>query len=125
MQFGAFSDMKHLYVDTPRTDFEPGQEAIIFKRVLHKMPAAQRDLAIENATKALVKGGVLLFIDEFHHPMKHGKPSDDYPYRKSTLRGDLGINYERDLLFEGALRVHLETGYDSGMYGFMYRKIVD
>ncbi len=125
MRFGAFKDMRHTYVDAPRTDFEPGQEAIIFTRVLHKMPDAQRDLAIENATKALVKGGVLLFIDEFHHPMKNGKPSEDYPYRKSTLRGDLGINYERDLLFEGALRVHLEQGFDSGMYGFMYRKIVD
>ncbi len=125
IRFGAFKDMKHLVVDSPRADFEPGQEAIIFTRVLHDMPDSMRDMAIENATKALVKGGVLLFIDEFHHPTRNGRTSKDYPYRKSTLRGDLGINYERTLLFEGALRVHLEEGYDSGMYGFMYRKIED
>lgn len=125
IKFGAFADMNMLVVDAPRADFPPGQEAIVFTRVLHDMPPAQRDMAIENAIQSLAKGGVLLFIDEFHHPMRHGKPSKEFPYRKSTLRGDLGINYERDLLFEGALRVHLEQGYDSGMYGFMYRKISD
>jgi SAM-dependent methyltransferase len=125
IKFGAFEDMKHTIVDAPMAEFEPGQEAIIFTRVLHDMPDAMRDMAIRNATESLVKGGVLLFIDEFHHPMRNGKSSKDYPLRKSTLRGDLGINYERDLLFEGALRVHLQEGFDSGMYGFMYRKIVD
>lgn len=124
--FEPFEEMKHIIVDMPRIDFQPGDEAIIFTRVLHDMPDSLRDLSINNAIKSRRKGGVVIFIDEFHHPMKSAtQSSKPHPYRKSSLRGDLGINYERDLLFEGALRVPIESGYDSGMYGFMYRKIVD
>jgi SAM-dependent methyltransferase len=123
IQFEPFVNMKPNIVDRPKTEFMRGQTAIVLSRIVHDMNDNERFVMIENAVNALKKGGVLLLIDEFHHPMKTAtESSKPHPWKKSALRAEM-TRYENKVMFESALRVPLLDGHDSGMYGFMYRKL--
>ncbi len=126
VEFGPFSKMNPLIITDPSFKFDKGEkyDAIIIRRILHDMRDDIRQGMIRNAIASLRMGGVLLFVDEWHPPMKTNyEQSKRYPIGKSALRGHLNSFFQRCLMFEGLHRVAIKPGYDNGMWSIGYRKV--
>lgn len=92
-------------------------DTIVLKQVLHEMDDTARQALIKKAIDSLNLGGAIMFIEEW--PPKNAKqPLSSREFRNATMR-----LYERELVFEGALRQTIMPEYDSGMYGYLYRKM--
>lgn len=126
IEFKPFQSMKQTIITDPNFKFDKSEkhDAIIIRRVLHDLRDDIRQDMIRNAIAALKMGGVLLFVDEWHPPMKSKyEQSKRYPIGKSALRGHLNSFFQRCLMFEGLHRVAIKPGYDNGMWAIGYRKV--
>ncbi len=126
VDFQPFSTMDPLIITDPnfRFDREEKHDAIIIRRILHDMRDDIRQRMIRHAVASLRMGGVLLFVDEWHPPMKSKfEQSKRYPIGKSALRGHLNSFFQRCLMFEGLHRVGIREGFDNGMWAIGYRKV--
>lgn len=93
---------------------------IILTGVLHDRNHDERKEMVVSMMEALENGGSLMLIDEWEPPAGSRKP-----LRKSQLRDVLMEKYQSGhrVIFESMLRQHIMEGFDSGMYGWHYRKI--
>ncbi len=87
---------------------------------MHRMECTARVRFIEEAVDVLNVGGTLLIVDEWHPP--DDKKESPYPVSKRKMRDEVLEPVRENLVFEGALRETILTGFDSGMYGYAYRK---
>ncbi len=89
----------------------------ILAGILHSLSDEQRMLMIRNVVNSLNSGGSIMFIDEWDPPS-----SSPNPIQKRTLRDTVIEAFHQQLLFQGALRETVLPGYDSGIYGYLFRK---
>ncbi|MBU0531864.1 class I SAM-dependent methyltransferase [Candidatus Micrarchaeota archaeon] len=126
VDFKPLRQMSYMSIDDPNFKFTKSEkyDAIVIRRVLHDMRDDIRQRMIRSAIESLRMGGVLLFVDEWHPPMKSQfEQSKRYPIGKSALRGHLNSFFQRCLMFEGLHRVAIKPGYDNGMWAIGYRKV--
>ncbi|MBU0532053.1 class I SAM-dependent methyltransferase [Candidatus Micrarchaeota archaeon] len=92
---------------------------IILAQKLHTMKEERRRKMINQALKHLKRGGSLLVIDEWDPPANASWPSRKRHFSDLLI----GPHKPKTLIFEGALRQTIVDGFDSGMYGYLYRKV--
>lgn len=98
-------------------ELPPESQAVLIAQKLHNLSDFERLELIEGSIDKLRRGGSLLIIDEW------AAPSDSTNrIEKSKLRDSVVEEFHQRLIFEGALRQPIVPGYDSGMYGYMFRK---
>jgi|GEM_PF-2435181 len=93
---------------------------IVLSGELHNKPHEERLRMVTECLDALKVGGSIMFIDEWKAP-----EGSKNPLRKTDLRDVImdGYQTKRQVIFEGCLRQHIKEGFDSGMYGYLFRKI--
>ncbi len=103
----------------PSTAGEMGSHynTAIVAGVLHNLSDEQRMTMLTNVVSSLNRGGALMIIDEWEPPV-----SSPHPIAKRTLRDTVIEEFRQKLMFEGAIRETILPGFDSGVYGYMFRK---
>ncbi len=89
---------------------------IVLNRTLHMLDDSRRKELLEKAVNSLDLGGSLLIIDEWPAVPETSRFSTR-EFRNTTMK-----HFKQQLMFEGGLRETIVPGYDSGMYGYLYRK---
>ncbi len=92
-------------------------DTAIVANILHTVSDEQRMTMLTNIVRSLNSGGALLIIDEWEPPA-----GSLNPIQKRTLRDTVIEQFHQQLIFEGALRETIIPGFDSGVYGYMFRK---
>jgi SAM-dependent methyltransferase len=92
---------------------------IILPDILHKLSDERRRAVIRTAIGSLRDGGSLMLIDEW--PFSKDSSVDPHGLHKTELRRMMK-DFDAQLGFEATLRERIMEGYDSGVYGFLFRK---
>jgi SAM-dependent methyltransferase len=87
---------------------------IILSGLLHGHTPGERFRLMARAQDAIKTGGWLLVLDEW--PMNNQNSLPKHQFRDTFMK-----NF--NVIFEGALRAHVQEGYDNGVYGYLFRKI--
>jgi SAM-dependent methyltransferase len=93
-------------------------DAIVISSQLHAESEVGRRTLLDYAVQALNKGGALMMIDEWDPPKHQPHPISMHNFRNSLME-----RYQNDVIYEASLRQRIMPGYDSGMHGFLFRKI--
>jgi SAM-dependent methyltransferase len=92
---------------------------IILAGQLHNDDNETRGKRIARAVSCLREGGALIVIDEWGAPKGSINPVSKRTWRNVWLEP-----HRENFVFEAALREPIMPGFDSGMYGYVYRKKV-
>lgn len=95
---------------------------VIMPDRIHRTDPAEFGRILETAVKSLKVGGALLVINEWKAPPRTAWENGS-PVRKSDFRDGIARQFGNRLIFAGALRVPIHPDYDSGEYGYIWRKI--
>jgi SAM-dependent methyltransferase len=105
----------------PDEDIEPESQrhpSIVINQCMHDLDLIGRFDLINNAVRSLTVGGSLILIDEWNPP--EGKK---HSMRLATT-AELMRKFKKNMVFAGSVRVPIHDLYESGMYGFQYRKVI-
>jgi SAM-dependent methyltransferase len=91
-------------------------DMVVLSQVLQRLDDDGRRNLIARALGTLKLGGALMFIEEWPPASQ-----DPHTFRNRDFRSMMTDLFE-GAMFEGALRETIVPGYDSGMYGYLYRK---
>lgn len=106
----------------PGHELEPEAQrhsSIVLDRCLHDLDHFDRYDLISSAVRSLAVGGSLIIIDEWNPP--EGKRN---PLRLSSLGSSIMMRFTKNMIFAGSMRLPIHDLYNSGMYGFEYRKVI-
>ncbi len=93
-----------------------GCDTIILPEILHKLDAERRKAVIRSAVRALKPGGSIALLEEW----PFDKTNDPHGIHKTEVRRMMR-DMDEQLTLEATLRERIRRGYDSGIYGFLYR----
>jgi len=91
-------------------------DTIILPEILHKLEPDRRRAVIQSAIKALKPGGSIALLEEW----PFSKAIDPHGIHKTEVRRMMR-DMDEQLTLEATLRERIRRGYDSGIYGFLYR----
>lgn len=95
---------------------------VVLPGVVNRMNPSELRMMLESAVDSLRIGGALLVIDEWKVTPGMAGTNGGH-IRKSDFRDGIARQFGNKLIFAGALRVPIHPDYDSGMYGYLWRKI--
>ena len=99
-------------------------DTIVLPDILHKLDNDRRRTVIKTAVESVKDGGSLMLIDEWpfsKYSSPDGTRTDPHGLHKTELRRMMK-DFDTQLGFEATLRERIKEGYDSGVYGFLFRK---
>jgi SAM-dependent methyltransferase len=102
-----------------------GLDTIILPDVLHKLEVQRRETAIQNAINATRPGGSIVIMDEWPYSKgsnPDGTAIDPHGIHKRDVRRLLSV-FGSQLNLEATIRQRVASGFDSGMYSFLCRRI--
>ncbi|MEW6749072.1 MAG: class I SAM-dependent methyltransferase [Candidatus Micrarchaeota archaeon] len=91
---------------------------VILARLLHRMEPEERMKKVSQAVAALREGGALIVIEEWGYE----KSAVPHGISKTDLRDKVMVPHRDRLVFEASFREPIAPGFDSGMYGYVYRR---
>ncbi|HSB47740.1 MAG TPA: class I SAM-dependent methyltransferase [Candidatus Bilamarchaeum sp.] len=106
-------------VSDPKEEYlgDSANNCVVINQCLHGLEPYDRYDLISGAVSSLKLGGSLIIVDEWNPP--EGKR----PLRLNSLKPLYMNRFSKFLVFAGSVRVPISAAFDSGMYGFEYRKV--
>jgi 2-polyprenyl-3-methyl-5-hydroxy-6-metoxy-1,4-benzoquinol methylase len=108
-------------ITDPREELAWGQEVdcVVIDQCMHRMEKYDRFDMIAYAVGALNVGGTLIIIDEWSPP-----GGSTHPLRQASLKPAYMNRFSKQMVSAGSVRIPIADGFESGMYGYQYRKVL-
>lgn len=109
---------KTLVVTEGRMDFMTRYNMIVLSGCMHNLSEQERHTLIGDSVHSLDRGGSLLIVDEWRSPR-----GSRHPISKGHLRDEYMAMHSKHMVFAGSIRVPIIPPANTGMYGYLYRKV--